>query len=309
METLLLLVSQFAVGAKHDLEMAGEILFGEEIGDTGDAFALLAGNLKQRRILSGDFRDGRVAQEADHLTGKVRGTVALADEVIDLPKNLFALPFGDGLHHLFENVSRGGADEIANRVGGNTSAGGGDGLVEDGESVAHGAVASFGEQGKSVVIGFDLFARDEVAQLGNNGLELYGPKTKMLAARADGLRNILRLRSGEHENDVVGRLFEGLEQRVEGGVGDLVSFVENINFEAVAGRAIAGGLAKFADFIDATVGGGVDFNNVDGVSGANFGTGVADPAGPAGGVIFGSPVGGGARDGAHIGVVKTPMSA
>ena len=43
-----------------------------------------------------------------------------------------------------------------------------------------------------------------------------------------------------------GRLFEGLEQGVEGGVGDLVGLVEDVNFVAVAGGGVARGVAQLA---------------------------------------------------------------
>jgi hypothetical protein len=55
-----------------------------------------------------------------------------------------------------------------------------------------------------------------------------------------------------------------------------VSFVENVNLEPVASGTIACGLAKFTDFVDAAVGGGVDLDYIDGVSGANLGAGFAD---------------------------------
>ncbi len=100
----------------------------------------------------------------------------------------------------------------------------------------------------------------------------------MLAARANRLRNVLRLRSREHENDMVRRLFQRLQQGVESGVGNLVRFVENINLEAVARGTVARSLAQFADFVDAAIGGGVDLDHVDRVAGANFGAGFADAA-------------------------------
>ena len=219
------------------------------------------------------------------------------------------VPLGDGLHHLFENVSGRGADQIANRVGSDFSAGGSNGLIEDGERVAHGTVAGFGEQGESVVVGFDVFARDQIAKLGDDGVELDGAETEMLAARADGLRNILRLRGREHEDDVVGWLFQSLEQCVEGRVGDLVSFVENVDLETVAGGAIAGALAEFADFVDAAVGGGVDLDDVDGVAGANFGAGFADAAGLGDRPIFGAAVQGHGQNAGDRGFADAAMSA
>ena len=125
-----------------------------------------------------------------------------------------------------------------------------------------------------------MFSRpDQVAKLRDDGVELYGAETEVLAARANGLRNVLGLRGGEHEDDVVGRLFQSLQQRVESGVGDLVSFVEDVDFEAVAGGLVARAFAEFANFVDAAVGGGVDFNDIDGVAGTNLGAGFADAAG------------------------------
>ncbi len=101
----------------------------------------------------------------------------------------------------------------------------------------------------------------------------------MLAARPDRLRNILWLRRRQHEDDVVRRLLQRLEQSIEGGVGNLVSFVENVNLEAVTRRAVARRLAQFTNFVDAAIGGGVDLDHVNGIAGANLGAGFTDAAG------------------------------
>ena len=145
--------------------------------------------------------------------------------------------------------------------------------------------------------------------MGNDGVEFDGAKTEVLAARADGLRNIFGLRGGEHEDDVVGRLFQRFEQGVECGVGNLVGFVENVDLKAVAGGAIASGLAEFADFVDATVGGGVDFDDVDGVAGANLGAGFADAAGLRRRMIFRSAVQGRGQDAGDGGFADASMAA
>ena len=113
----------------------------------------------------------------------------------------------------------------------------------------------------------------------------------MLAARTDGLWNVLRRRGRQHENDVVRRLFQRLQQGVESSISDLMSFVKNVNFETVAGRTVTRGLTKFADFVDAAVGGGIDFNNVDRVSGADFSARLTYAAGLGNRVILGAAVG------------------
>ena len=173
---------------------------------------------------------------------------------------------------------RRGADQIAHGISGELSAGRRNRLIENRQRVAHGAVAGFGQQSQSIVIGFDLFSPDQIAQLADDVVELHRAKTEVLAARADGLRNVLRLRGRHHEDDVIRRLFQSLEQGIEGRIGDLVRFVENVNLEAVARRTITGGFAQFADFVDPAVGGGVDFDHVNRVARANLGAGFTNAA-------------------------------
>ncbi len=116
-------------------------------------------------------------------------------------------------------------------------------------------------------------------QLSDDVIEGNGVEAEMLAARSDGLRNILRLRGRHHEDDVLRWFLQDLQQRIEGCIGDLVGFVEQVDLVAIAGRGVARRLAQFANLVDPAVGGGIDFDYVQGVAGANLGAGVADPAG------------------------------
>ncbi len=100
----------------------------------------------------------------------------------------------------------------------------------------------------------------------------------MLAARSYGLRNILRLRRRHHEDDVLRRFLQDLQQRVEGGIGDLMGLVEQVYLVAIACRGVARRLAQLANLVDPAVGGGVDLDHVQGVAGANLRAGVANPA-------------------------------
>ena len=117
-------------------------------------------------------------------------------------------------------------------------------------------------------------------------VEAHGVKAEVLAARADGLRNVLRLGRRHHENDMAGRLLQRLQQRIEGGIGDLVRLVENINLEAVARRTIARGFAQLANLVDATVGGRVDLDHVHRVAGANLDARIANAAGLGHGMVL-----------------------
>ena len=121
-----------------------------------------------------------------------------------------------------------------------------------------------------------LHARDQL-------VEIHRPKAELLAARGDGGRNLVRFGGAQDEDHPLGRLFERLQQRVEGFVGDLVGFVDDEDFVAVARRAVADVLAQLAHFVDAAVGGRVDFDHVRRIAGRDFEAAGADAAGLSGG--------------------------
>ena len=87
-------------------------------------------------------------------------------------------------------------------------------------------------------------------------------ETEMLATRPDRLWNVLRLRRRHHEDDVRGRLFQRLEQRIERRIGDLVRLVEDVDLVAVACRPVPRALAQLADLVNAAVRGRVDLDHV-----------------------------------------------
>ena len=121
--------------------------------------------------------------------------------------------------------------------------------------------------------------RGKVLELVEDFLKAHGAKAEMLAARSNGLRNILRLGRGQHEHDVAGRLLQRFQQSIESRIGDLVGLVENVDLEAIARRAVARSLAQLADLVNAAIGGGVNLNHVHGISRADFGARFAYSAG------------------------------
>jgi len=108
------------------------------------------------------------------------------------------------------------------------------------------------------------------AKLGEDVVELDGMKAEVLAARADGLGNVFRLGGGHHEDDVGRRLLKSLEQRVEGGLSDLVGLVEDVDLVSIPAGRVAGGVAEFSNLVYAAIGGGVNLDDVDGVALSDF---------------------------------------
>ncbi len=288
-EALFLSVAELVKGAKHDLEEAGELFLGKEGCGACGAALFFGGDLQQFgadasfgvRREAGDLGDNAAAEVTHGLAGELGGGVAGVEEVVgdgddfggavgvDSLQDAFKDGIGDGAHKL---ADLGGVEAGAAIENGRA----GDGLVHDAEGVAHGAVAGFGEEREGAFVGVDAFVLGDAAEFAEDVGELDGVEGEVLAARADGLGDVFGLGGGHHEDDVVGRLFESFEQGVEGGIGDLVGFVEDVDLVLVAGGAVAGGVAKLADLVDAAVGGGVDLDDVDGVAGADFEAAFAD---------------------------------
>src|SRR5690349_20478067 len=103
-------------------------------------------------------------------------------------------------------------------------------------------------------------------------------KTEMLAPRPDRLRNVFRRGCRHHEHDVRRWFLQGLEQRIERSVCNLVGLVENVNLEAVACRTIPCRLPQLANLIDAAVRCSVNFNHIDRTSSPHFSARFANPA-------------------------------
>ena len=139
--------------------MARQVFFGKKSAMRRDAGSLVGGNLQKRRILAGDLGHGDVAQKADQLASKVGGAVAFAEQFVDQHENFLARTIGDGLHHGFKGARWRGTDQVADRIEREMTGHGSDGLIENRERIAHGAIAGFGEQSERIVVGGDFFLR------------------------------------------------------------------------------------------------------------------------------------------------------
>src|SRR5579864_2331713 len=134
-------------------------------------------------------------------------------------------------------------------------------------------------------------------------------KTEVLAARTDGLRDVLRLGGGQHEYHVPRRFLQGFKQGIKGGVRNLMGFVKNPDFEAVAGGAIAGGIAQLADLVNAAVCSGVNLNHVHRVARAYLSAGFANPAGFGNGMVGRAAVQRHGQNARHRSLADSPVAA
>ena len=154
-------VAEFVERTEHDLKEAGEFFFGEEGGGAGGAALLVGGDLQELGAEAGcvgavgreagDLGDEGVAKVADALAGELRGGVAGVEELVRDGHHFGGAVGVDGFEDALEDGVGDGAHEFADLRGikprvALITGRGGDGLVHDGECVAHGAVAGFGEE-------------------------------------------------------------------------------------------------------------------------------------------------------------------
>ena len=84
-----------------------------------------------------------------------------------------------------------------------------------------------------------------------------------MRARPDGRQHLLRLRRREHEDQVLRRLLDDLQQRIEAGRGDHVRLVDDEDAVARLRRRVERPVPQLAGVVHTAVAGRVEFDDVD----------------------------------------------
>ena len=279
--------------------------------EAGEAVAGFGGHLEQFGLVAAGHDDHEVAQEIDHFGKDLLGAHAFLEEFVGQRDGGGGVAVGDGLDQGPDGLDGRAAEEIFEHFVGDMVFADGEDAVEDGEGVAHGAVAEAGDAEDGIGVGVDGFILEDGGEvLGDaRGGDVF--EIEALAAGDDGGGDLVDVGGGEDELDVLGRFFEGFEQGVEGAAGEHVHFVDDVDFEGGACGADAGGLAEFADLVDGIIRGPVDLDDVHILAAADGLAGFAGAAGVAvGGAVgavdgFGEDAcGGGFADAARAGEEK-----
>ncbi len=105
-------------------------------------------------------------------------------------------------------------------------------LIEDRQRITRRPFARACDHGERCVVHLDLFGFRDAAQMLRQRARFDAVQIETLAARQDRDRNLADFSGGEDELDVRRRLFQRLQQPVEGGGGKHVHFVDDIDFVA-----------------------------------------------------------------------------
>src|ERR1019366_5414925 len=263
-------VLQILEEIERQLQVARQVLFGEPSGDGTQLLALRRRGRHQARIGARHPGDQQIAEVARQFAAEMLQILPVALQLVDHFQHAARIAGGQRQRDFLERFERERAEQRAHLGGDQFGPAAGNRLVQCGERIAHAALAGGGQDGQRFPVGLDALLPANPGHALDEVLEIHAAETEVLAARRDGRRNLVRFRGAEHEDGPRRRLFDGLEERVEGLVGDLVGFVDAEDLVAVARRLVADIFAQFAHFIDTAIAGGIDFDYVHGAAGGDF---------------------------------------
>ncbi len=139
----------------------------------------------------------------------------------------------------------------------------GDGLVEDREAVARGALGGDRDHCQRIVVGAHILLFRHLREV---LLEQFGrnaPQVETLAARQHRDRHLVHFGRGEEELHMRRRLLKSLEQRIESIARQHVDFVDDVDLVARRNRRVAHRLDDLANVVDTGVRGRVHLDHID----------------------------------------------
>ena len=136
-------------------------------------------------------------------------------------------------------------------------------LVEERERISHAAVRLLREKAQRFPFARDLHLFRHIRKPRFDLLDGDASEIKALAARLDRRRHLVRLRRRKDENDMRGRLFERLQQRVERLCRQHVHLVDDVDLVASFGGRELHLLAQVPHLVDAAVRRRIDLEDVE----------------------------------------------
>ena len=152
-------------------------------------------------------------------------------------------------------------------------------LVEGRFGVAEGASSAARDQRERRVGCLDPLGVADAPQDAHELLQARPREDEGLAARAHGRQHLREVGRAEDEDQVGRRLLDQLQERVPGGVRELVRLVEDVDLVAALGGLEDDALADLADVVDPALRGRVHLDHVERGAVRDRDAGVADLVG------------------------------
>ncbi len=208
--------------------------------------------------------DHQVPQPLQQVGDETARVVAPLDDPVDHLEGGGAVTGGEGLHDGVEQGAVGVAEEgRGHGIRHTVRSGAGEELVHDGHGVTHRAGARAHDERQYAVLDRDVLLLAHLSEVVPQGAGRHQPERVVMGPRPDGPDDLLGLRGREDELQVLGRLLDDLQQRVEAGRRDHVGLVDDVDLVPAARGTEEGLLAQLTGVVHTTVRGRVDLDDVD----------------------------------------------
>ena len=202
------------------------------------------------------------AEVLQHPTMEPPEIAALVGDSIDQPQPLCHGPVRDMCRQVQRQLLAAHVQQLPQVLLSHRRAIGGSGLLQQVLGVSKAASGHTGDQGQGPGLGLDAFFPADVGELVGDGLQGDSAEVEALAPRYDGEGDLVRLRRGEDEDYVGRRLLQGLQEGVEGRLGQHVDLVDDVDLRRGLVGAEVDPVVEVSDVVYAAVAGGVDLDEV-----------------------------------------------
>ncbi len=217
-----------------------------------------------RRVRNGG-EDHQVTQPLQQVGDETTGVVPALDHAVDDLEGRGSVAGGEGLddgveERAFGVPEQGGRHGIRHTVRRGT----GEQLVHHGHGVTHGTGTGPHDEREHTVVDRDGLLLAHLGEVVPQGPGRDEPEGIVMGPRADRPDDLLGLGGREDELEMLRRLLDDLQQRVEAGRRDHVGLVDDVDLVAAACGSEEGLFAQVTGVVHATVRRGVDLDDVDG---------------------------------------------
>ena len=197
----------------------------------------LSGRAGNNAVLAtGNSRHIEVAQVRSKVARKLREVDAAAHEVVNPDEARRCIASRDVSSYLEERRDVDLAEHARGFVECDLALSIDTDLFERRCGIAHAAGGFCGDELKCFGLVFEALALADTLEIAHDLLDGKAAKVEALTTRLDGLGNLMRIGRAQHEDDMLGRLFERLEQRVERRRRQHVHLVDDVDLETAARR-------------------------------------------------------------------------
>ena len=255
-----------AQGLVGQVGCAGQAVRPPVLGLALHALELVVRGIRQdvARAITGNRDDEEVAQTLKQILDEAARVVAGLNHALDDAEGRGAVATREGVDGFVQQGGVRVAEQRDGRLVGNLAVDrAGHQLVKHRQSVTHRAATRAHHEGQDALAHSDVFLGAQARQVGAEDVRRHQAERVVVGARADRADDALGFGRRKDELDVLGRLLDELEQRIEALVRDHVGLINDEDLVAVTHRRESGALAQVAGVVDAAVRGRVDLDHVE----------------------------------------------